>query len=587
MHEGSKIQEIRTKTKDDVLSKLQRYHKCLIIRPTGYGKTFLLTDLAERYRHVLYLYPAEVIADTVRYRYSQLHNLPDQDTLDDIRAMRSFANVDMMTYARLVRLTQQDMQDIDYDAIIVDEAHRIGAIRTAAALSELLTTLPAADLIGATATPNRTDAFDIACIFFSNILSFPYTMHDAMQDRMLLKPYYCFCTYDVETDLKEAALTAGEDLRNPEVLEVLNRQLIELSKIYNMPNIIRTVCKQYACNPDSMKFIVFFSSIRHMNEKLPDVASWFQEAFPSHTINSLRISSSCKQESANVRKLAALKLQPHTIHLIGCVDMLNMGYHVDDLTGILMYRGTKSDIIYVQQLGRALSSGTTHAAIVFDIVDNLHRKAVYDITAQAHTKTAARFRKTPWHLSPEGTIQDDHGQPAPLVLRNDQIFDLHGNPTGMYVEKTTGRICCHITGQEWYFDTNRLTAEDVRPVSPLFAEGHMATYKELLAKAVAEPMSQRCRTAVHIHFRKWCESMHIPYPISQEELNRMENVSSEDFLNHFKTLLAANQIDYPLQDAEQLLAFGEDDSDRIPMRICAKVKNVSVRAILELLELAG
>src|SRR5699024_8523204 len=159
-----------------------------------------------------------------RQRYCQLYDLPDADTIESIRAMRSFANVDMMTYAKLIRLSDDELQNMSYDAIIIDEAHRIGAIRTMEAISQLLANLPNADLIGATATPNRTDSFDVTSVFFSSIMSFPYTLHDAMQDQMLLKPNYCFCTYDVETDLKEEALTAGEDLHDPEVLEVLNRK---------------------------------------------------------------------------------------------------------------------------------------------------------------------------------------------------------------------------------------------------------------------------------------------------------------------------------------------------------------------------
>lgn len=587
MDKQIRIQEIREKTKEDVLKKLKTYHKCMIIRPTGYGKTFLMTELAGLYQHVLYLYPAEVIADTVRQRYCQLYDMPDADTIESIRAMRSFANVDMMTYAKLIRLSDDELQNMSYDAIIIDEAHRIGAIRTMEAISQLLANLPNADLIGATATPNRTDSFDVTSVFFSSIMSFPYTLHDAMQDQMLLKPNYCFCTYDVETDLKEEALTAGEDLNDPEVLEVLNRKLIELSKIYNMPNIIRNVCDQYAKDTNSMKFIVFFSSIRHMNDKLPDVISWFQEAYPTHHINSLRISSSSKQESINVKELESLKPADKTIHLIGCIDMLNMGYHVNDLTGIVMYRGTKSDIIYVQQLGRALSSGTDHASIVFDVVDNLHRKAVYDLTGKQRLRAATALRKTPWYLADDGTIRDAQGRLTPVVLQGDHITDLQGNPTHMYVDPTTRQVYCQASDDDWYLNANLITSDDVHHVSPLFAEGHMATYRELLAKAVAEPMSQRCRMAIHIHFRKWCEAMNVPYPITKEELDRMNNISSDDFVEHFKTLLASKHLDYPLQDAEQLLAFGEDDTDRIPLRICAKIKNVSVRAILDLLELAG
>lgn len=59
--------------------------------------------------------------------------------------------------------------------------------------------------------------------------------------------------------------------------------------------------------------------------------------------------------------------------------MMNMGYHVDDLTGIIMYRGTKSGTVYIQQLGRILSSGASNAGIVIDVVDNIHQHSVYRV----------------------------------------------------------------------------------------------------------------------------------------------------------------------------------------------------------------
>ena len=343
------IYEIREKTKQDVLHKLHTYHKCMIIRPTGFGKTYLLTDLINYYKHVLYLYPAEIIADTVKNRYiSNNIDYMDAETIQDILEMRTFANVDMMTYAKLIRLKESEIQEMDYDAIIVDEAHRVGANKTCRALSKLIATLPNADLIGATATPNRTDSFDVVSTFFANIMSYPYTLHNAIQDGVLKAPKYCYCTYDIETDLKETALTAGEDINNPEVLEVLNRKLIELSTIYNVENIIREMCNTYASNTNYMKFIVFFASMKHMNEKLSDVKDWFQSAYPDHTINILRISSFSRNESKNVKLLQNIPETPNTITLIACIDMLNMGYHVNNLTGIVMYRSTKSDIIYTK-----------------------------------------------------------------------------------------------------------------------------------------------------------------------------------------------------------------------------------------------
>jgi len=57
-----------------------------------------------------------------------------------------------------------------------------------------------------------------------------------------------------------------------------------------------------------------------------------------------------------------------SIDLIYCCQMLTMGYHVPGLTGIVMARGTESNICYVQMLGRALSSGAEETGIVFDML---------------------------------------------------------------------------------------------------------------------------------------------------------------------------------------------------------------------------
>ena len=159
------IFEVREKTREDVLSKLKKYKKCLIIRPTGYGKTYLLTDLMTMYKKVLYLYPTEVISDTVKNRYADTNNLSPED-IETIKKAKSFDNVTLMTYAKLIRMSPEDLKKEKYDCIIADEAHRLGGAKTSSAISMLLRTLPKAHFIGATATPNRTDSLDIVSMFF-------------------------------------------------------------------------------------------------------------------------------------------------------------------------------------------------------------------------------------------------------------------------------------------------------------------------------------------------------------------------------------------------------------------------------------
>lgn len=120
-----RIAQIRNATRDDVIDKLNQHHRCIIIRPTGYGKTYLLTDLISRYKRILYLYPAEIIAETVKHRYYALYDSDvDEETVESVEAFEQMSNVTLMTYAKLIRITDDEFKAMDYDCIICDEAHR-------------------------------------------------------------------------------------------------------------------------------------------------------------------------------------------------------------------------------------------------------------------------------------------------------------------------------------------------------------------------------------------------------------------------------------------------------------------------------
>ena len=78
----------QNRTFKDVLANLKKYGKCAMVRPTGFGKTWILTELIKHYKKVLYLYPAAVIRDTVVNRYydsmfdSDEMNYIDEEGLD-------------------------------------------------------------------------------------------------------------------------------------------------------------------------------------------------------------------------------------------------------------------------------------------------------------------------------------------------------------------------------------------------------------------------------------------------------------------------------------------------------------------------
>jgi len=274
--------------------------------------------------------------------------------------------------------------------------------------------------------------------------------------------------------------------------------------------------------------------------------------------------------------------------------MINMGYHVDDLTGIIMYRLTKSSIIYIQQLGRALSAGNNNKSVVFDVVDNLHTKAAYNIGKRKPSRSKVVDNVNPPknkhaantliidrednkvyrnNVTPEGEIEKIE-TPWHLDTKTDRIVDNHGKETNKII--IDDNIVIDASSPE-----NQAIKDNVNNFSERCFDlvGYMATYREFIAKAVAEPMTQRCKYALELHFKSWCMQHKVPYPISDDDLVNLFNLDKNDFYKEFVKIIKANKIAYNLQDAKVLLQMGVDNDD-IPLDICAKTRNTSVETIL-------
>ena len=348
------ISKLRTDTYLDAKRILAEANKCVIIRPTGFGKTGILTKFIDDYTNILYLYPSDVVRQAV-LRFYYKNNIPDDETID---------NVTFMTYTKLAMMKKSEITNLPhYDAIILDECHKVGAVKTCNKLDMLLDAQGKTHtfhLIGATATPDRMDSVDEISRYFDTNKCFEYNLHNAFQDNVLQRPYYFFCKY-ADTDNLEKMV---KDLTDKELKKIYNAKneitlrndlsarMIEMADMFNMENVVYNICEKYAPSTDYMKFVCFFSSFDSIKQNGPKVKEWFSKAYPTHVVNTLEITSETADTHANVHKLRHMKSTANTVDLIFTCDMMNMGYHVDDLTGIVMYRGTKSGTVYIQQLGR-------------------------------------------------------------------------------------------------------------------------------------------------------------------------------------------------------------------------------------------
>jgi superfamily II DNA or RNA helicase len=418
---------------------------------------------------------------------------------------------------------------------------------------------------------------------------YPYSIIDAMRDGIIKSPNYVYCASDTTNapeKLTETALTIGKEIGDDPIRStIFKSRVLEAGKIdeINMSEIIKEYCDKYT-STNYMKFIVFFSSIDKMDNKMNDVSDWFSKAYPDHEINILKISSKNSEECKNVSKrLENLKRKKNRIDLIASIDMLNMGYHVNNISGILMYRGTSSNIIYVQQFGRALSSGSSKTPLVFDVVDNIHRKAVFDIRP-SYCKRKNNKYLTDYELDENNNLvvydpDNDVYIHTNYYMDGDNIIDENGDLTDFEYDEETGKIYEIGDPRKESKNPSMITEECLNVVSDI------ATEREKMAKLEGELLSFKCHWVLETHFRAWCLNNHIIYPISNSDLKKFYGKEKKDFYDWFLNLLKRKKIDYPFYDIEKLLYIGTEDYNT-PLAVCAAMKNISVTKVLDILGIA-
>lgn len=302
------------------------------------------------------------------------------------------------------------------------------------------------------------------------------------------------------------------------VLDELDQRLIETATIYDMDQVIHRTCEKYVDDTSYMKFIVFFFNYEAIYEKGEDVKKWFHKAYPKHRIETTIITSESAETRKNLSSLTNMSRRKNKIDLVFTCDMLNMGYHVSDLTGVVMYRGTKSDIVYIQQLGRVLTSATdATAGIIIDVVDNLHQRAVYAMLGResVYTEDARKRKEELEQQKGEATAYADYQAGRVSVKDIDEEmmerfkkYDNGEEKAPVWSKYDQTELNAQIRRFEGKSESEtgysregyQLTKEDLESMD-LYAEEKEASYRELIAKTVAEARSIRCRKA----WTRWTE----------------------------------------------------------------------------------
>jgi superfamily II DNA or RNA helicase/HKD family nuclease len=229
----------------------------------------------------------------------------------------------------------------DFDYIIIDETHRAGAIT----YQNVLSYFKPGFLLGMTATPERTDGFDIFSLFEHSI-AFEIRLQAALEADLLC-PFHYFGISDIEI----------ENETNPNFTDF--NKLVSSKRVDHIINALA----EYGSDIETPKGLVFCSRIEE--------AKALSAAFNQKGIKSLALSGS---DPESYREKAIERLESNSsdkLDYLFTVDIFNEGIDIPSINQIVMLRPTSSAIIFVQQLGRGLrkASGKEYLTVI-DFIGN-------------------------------------------------------------------------------------------------------------------------------------------------------------------------------------------------------------------------
>ncbi|MFN5319032.1 MAG: DEAD/DEAH box helicase, partial [Bacteroidia bacterium] len=216
-------------------------------------------------------------------------------------------------------------------------------------------------LLGMTATPERTDGFDIYSKFDHNV-AYEIRLHTALKAD-LLTPFHYFGISDLMVDgnaLKEKAdfnLLVSEE-RIDRIIESIGRYGAELEEI---------------------RGLIFCSKVEEcyaIAEKLSE------RGYPSIGLTGE------DKESARSTGIQRLETDDFTnkIDFLVCRDIFNEGIDIPRINLILMLRPTESAIVFVQQLGRGLRKAENKEYLtVLDFIGNYKNNFLVPIALYGDT----------------------------------------------------------------------------------------------------------------------------------------------------------------------------------------------------------
>lgn len=304
--------------------RLRKEKRALVVSATGTGKTYLAAFDVRRFqpKRLLFIVHREQILKKAMADFRKVIGGNDSDygilsgSKKDLEARYLFATVQSLSKDKTLNAFEPDC----FDYILIDETHRAGAT----SYQRIIDYFNPKFMLGMTATPERTDGYDLFKLFDYNI-AYEIRLQEALSEDLLV-PFHYFGVSDYEV--------------NGEVREDI--LFNELSVEERVKHIVDKL-DYYSFSGERPHGLIFCATKNEANEI-------------SLALNStgLRTISLTGDHSQEVREQRVKELENGQLDYILTVDIFNEGIDIPKINQVVMLRQTESSIIFVQQLGRGL-----------------------------------------------------------------------------------------------------------------------------------------------------------------------------------------------------------------------------------------
>ncbi len=228
-----------------------------------------------------------------------------------------------------------------FDAIIIDEVHRAGS----KSYQKIFDYFQPDLWLGMSATPERTDDFDIYALFDHNI-AYEIRLNQALEADLLC-PFHYFGIHDLYVDAQENELSDFRYLTCDERVDHIIRQ-----------------ANYYGYSGDRVKGLIFVSRVEE--------GKALSEKFNARGFRTVALSGSDSHEYRErcIERLSS-DAREDGLDYIFTVEIFNEGIDIPSVNQVIMLRPTESPIIFVQQMGRGLRKNKEKEfVVILDFIGN-------------------------------------------------------------------------------------------------------------------------------------------------------------------------------------------------------------------------